>query len=145
MALSKEEVESFRDESQKTELKKEANPEKDTKKNKKVLYISISSIIVVLIVAGLGFSFLQTKKPGPLDDFAQCLTEKGAVMYGASFCQYTHGQKGMFGNSIKYIDSRDFSEDPNVKVTPTWLINGKYYENAQSLDRLAIITGCVFG
>ena len=145
MALSKEEVENIRRENQKKEHKTEKTVEKEPKKNKKVLFISISSIIVILIVAGFGFSFLQTKKPGPLDDFAQCLTEKGAIMYGASFCQYTHGQKGMFGNSVKFLDIRDFSKDPNIRVTPTWLINGQYYENVQSFDRLATVTGCVIG
>ena len=80
-----------------------------------------------------------------MDNFAKCLTDKGAVMYGASFCKYTHAQKGMFGNSIRFIDSRDFSEDLNVKKTPTWLINGKYYENMQSFDKLTAITGCVIG
>ena len=145
MALSKEEVESIRHESQKTEHITEANIEKGPKKNKKVLLISISSVIIVLVAAFIGFSFIQSNKPGPLDNFAKCLTEKGAIMYGASFCKYTHGQKGMFGNSIKYVDSRDFTEDSNIKLTPTWLINGDYYENAQSFDRLATITGCVIG
>ena len=51
----------------------------------------------------------------------------------------------MFGNSMNYINYRDFGEDSNIKVTPTWLINGKYYENAQSLDRLSQITGCPIG
>jgi len=142
MALSKEELSSIREESQKPEHKIEATIEKDPKKKKKLLMISISSFLVILIVAGIGFGFVQSNKPGFLDGFAQCLTDKGAIMYGASFCQYSHAQQGMFGNSVKYLDVRDFTEDRNVKKTPTWLITGKYYENVQSLDRLAILTGC---
>ena len=63
-------------------------------------------------------------------------------MYGASWCQYTAAQKGMFGKSMKFIDYRDFSENSEVKVTPTWFINGEKYERVQSLDKLAAITGC---
>lgn len=144
MALSKEEAESFRHESHNAEHKAEASVGKKPI-SKKTIFISISSIIIVLIAAGIAFSFVQSNKPGPLDNFAKCLSEKGAVMYGASFCKYTGGQKGMFGNSIKFIDYRDFTEDSNIKLTPTWLINGEYYENAQSLDRLSSITGCVIG
>lgn len=140
MALSKDEIESFKHESHKAEHKAEKTIEK--KSSKKLIYISISSVIIVLIVAGFAYSFVQSNKPSYLDDFAKCLTEKGAVMYGAQFCQYTHGQKGMFGNSIKFVDYRDFTEDNNIRITPTWKINGQYYENAQSLDRLASITGC---
>ena len=142
MALSKEEIGKIRHESHKTEHKAEAKIEKDPKKNKKIIFISVSTIIIVLIVAGIGFSFANSKKPGALDDFAKCLTEKGAVMYGASFCKYTSAQKGMFENSMKFIDYRDFTEDSNIRITPTWKINGEYYQNAQSFDKLASITGC---
>jgi len=142
MALSKEEIENLRQESQKEEHKPETTIEKKPKNKKKILIYSISSIFIVLIAFAFGFNFVQSNKPGFLDDFAKCLTEKGAVMYGASFCRYTHAQEGMFGNSVKFIDTRDFTEDTNIKLTPTWKITGKYYENVQSLDRLASLTGC---
>jgi hypothetical protein len=139
MSLSKEEVENIRHEAQKTESNIEKTIEKP-RDNKKILLVSI---VFVLIVGGIGFSYINSKKPGPLDDFAQCLTEKGAVMYGASWCKYTAAQKQMFGNSMRFIDYRDFSENPEVKTTPTWFIDGQKYEKVQSLDKLASITGCV--
>ena len=140
MALSKEEVEDIKYESQKIEHKAEKSIKP---KNKKFLYLSISSVVIILIAVGIGYSFVQSNKPGYLDDFAKCLTEKGAVMYGASFCQYSHAQQGMFGNSVKYLDIRDFSEDSNIRVTPTWKITGQYYQNVQTFNRLASLTGCV--
>ena len=141
MAFSKDEIKSLRHESQKN---KEAIAIKP-KNNKKLIILSVFFLAVVLILAGIGFSFYQSSKPGQFDNFAKCLTDKGAVMYGASFCKYTHGQKGMFGNSMSFINYKDFSEDSNVKLTPTWLIDGEYYENAQSFDRLSAITGCAIG
>ena len=137
MALSKEEAGKLKHESHKSEPAIEKKPN-----NRKLIFIITSSVIVVLIAAGIGFSFVNSSKPGPLDDFAKCLTQKGAVMYGASFCKYTSAQKGMFGNSMKFIDYRDFTEDSNIRITPTWKINGEYYQNAQSFDKLASITGC---
>ena len=142
MALSKEEVESIRHENQKVESNTEKTIIEKPKNNKKILIISIVSIVFVLIVGGISFSYINTLKPGALDDFAQCLTEKGAIMYGATSCQYSHAQQGMFGNSKKYLDIRNFNEDPNVRTTPTWLINGEYYPNVQTFDRLASLTGC---
>lgn len=142
MAFSKKELENFRHETQKTDSNVKRNISEKPKINKKILVISIVSVIVVLIAAGIGYSYINSKKPGPLDDFAQCLTDKGAVMYGASWCKYTDGQKAMFGNSIRFIDYRDYSEKPEVKITPTWFIDGQKYENAQSLDKLALVSGC---
>jgi len=142
MTLSKEEIGQIRHETQKTEHKVEAKTENKPKLSKKILIISIVSVVFVLIVGGIGFSYLNTLKPAALDGFAQCLTDKGAIMFGSSSCQYTHAQQGMFGNSARFIDSRDFTKDPNIKVTPTWLINGNYYENVQTFDRLASLTGC---
>ena len=143
MALSKEEVGNIRHETQKTESIIERNTIKKPKNKKKILLVSIVSVVFVLIVGGIGFSYINSLKPTPLDDFAQCLTDKGAVMYGASWCKYTDAQKAMFGNSIRLIDYRDFTENPEVKITPTWFVDKQKYENVQSFDRLAAVTGCV--
>ena len=112
MALSKEEIGSLRHESKKTKPSIEKNTIEKPKNNKKIILIVL--VVIVLIVGGIGYSYINSKKPGPLDDFAKCLTEKGAVMYGASWCQYTQAQKRMFGNSMRFIDYRDFSENPDV-------------------------------
>jgi len=143
MALSKEEIESFRHENQKAESSREKSTTK--KPNKKIIVISIVSVLLVLAGIGIGVGFANSNKPGPVDDFAKCLTEKGTVMYGAPLCKYTAGQKAMFGNSMRLIDYRDFTKDPNVEITPTWLINGAYYQNVQTFDRLADLTGCEIG
>lgn len=142
MSLSKEELGSFRQEVQKTEHDTERTPTKKPKNNKKIILISIVTIVFALIISSIVFSYINSKKPAPLDDFAKCLTEKGAVMYGASWCRYTQGQKAMFGNSMRFIDYKDFSENKEVKITPTWFINGHKYENAQSFEKLAAVTGC---
>jgi len=142
MALSKDEIDSIRHESQKIEHNTEKNTIEKPKSHKKIILISIISVIFVLIVGGIGWGYLNTLKPAALDGFAQCLTDKGAIMYGATSCQYSHAQQGMFGNSKKYLDIRNFNEDPNVRTTPTWLINGEYYPNVQTFDRLASLTGC---
>lgn len=142
MALSKDEIDSIRHESQKTEHNTEKNTIEKPKSHKKIILISIISVIFVLIVGGIGWGYLNTLKPAVLDGFAQCLTDKGAIMYGATSCQYSHAQQGMFGNSKKYLDIRDFTEDPNVRTTPTWLINGEYYPNVQTINNLASLTGC---
>jgi|TARA_Y100000310_G_scaffold63439_2_gene58866 ETRAMP family membrane protein len=142
MALSKEEIREIRHENQKTESNIEKNTIEKPKNNKKIIIVSIVSVIFILIVGSVGFSYYNYKKPFILDEFAQCLKDKGAVMFGSSTCQYTTGQHGMFGPSKKFLDSRDFTEDKNIKITPTWLINGLYYENAQSLQTLADLTDC---
>lgn len=140
MALSKEEKGNIRHEAPKTgaDIEVAGKP----KNKKKIILISIISVILALVIGGIAFSYINSIRPGPLDDFAKCLTEKGAVMYGASFCKYTAGQKAMFGNSMRFINYKDFSENSDVSTTPTWFVNGQKYEKAQSFDRLAAITGC---
>ncbi len=141
MALSKEEVGNIRHETPKTGHDIEGAIGK-SKNKKKIILISIISVIFVLIAGGIAFSYINSKKPGPLDDLAKCLTEKGAVMYGASWCKFTAAQKGMFGNSMRFVNYKDFSENTDVSTTPTWFINGQKYEKVQSFDRLAAVTGC---
>ncbi|MFH1400946.1 MAG: hypothetical protein ABIH41_05485, partial [Nanoarchaeota archaeon] len=38
-----------------------------------------------------------------LDDFARCLTQSGATMYGASWCPHCNDQKEMFGSSVHLV------------------------------------------
>lgn len=104
-------------------------------------------ILISLLVAGIlvssGFTFSYYMFPGSYDKFAQCLTEKGAVMYGAiEWCTYTQGQAHMFGKSFKYINYKDASELAGIKTRPTWVIEGKWHEKVQSFETLSAATGC---
>lgn len=109
----------------------------------KTKYYAIAIFIGLIIFAGLAYSIYSYLRPSSLDDFAKCLSEKGAVMYGAmDWCKYTQAQKGMFGNSFKYINYHEYKDLPGIKKTPTWVINGAWHENVQSFDKLASLTGC---
>lgn len=123
--------------------KQQQSIDQDTSKSKKFkLYTTLIVVFIALFVSVGAYSYINSKKPGLYDDFAQCLTDKGAVMYGASFCQYSHAQKGMFGKSFKNINYKDFSENPDIRVTPTWVFEGEKFERVQSFNRLSELTGC---
>ena len=142
MELSKREKRKFKFEGKPQEAEKKPVEFKSTSSKKsKVPYILASIGILVVLIVGYGIYTLA--KPGPYDDFAKCLTEKGAVIYGAiDWCTYTQGQKAMFGTSFKYLNYKDYKELNGIKKTPTWVINGVWYENVQSFDKLAAATGC---
>ena len=59
---------------------------------------------IVAVLAVVAFVVL-TSAPGPYDDFAQCLTENDAKMYGAFWCPHCKEQKAMFGSSWKYVSA----------------------------------------
>ena len=92
--------------------------------------------------------YVKAKKPGSYDDFAKCLTEKENVIYGNDFCQYTTKQLNFFGKSGKYlkyvkcIDNKQLCEKKGVKITPTWEINDSMYEQVQTFENLARLSGC---
>lgn len=126
---------------QKLEQQKHAQSEQA--KKSKSRYYAIAAVIIILILSIAAYSFYSLGKPGHYDNFAKCLTEKGAVMYGAmGWCKYTQAQKGMFGKSFKYINYHEFQELPGIKKTPTWVIDEKWHENVQSFEQLSAATGC---
>ncbi len=107
------------------------------------LYAIIAVAVLVTLIAGGYGVYAWRFAPSPLDGFATCLAEKGAVMYGAiEWCAYTKEQVGMFGSAFRYLDYRDYKEDPSIRVTPTWKFEGKYYPKVQSLETIASLTGC---
>ncbi|MBI4453668.1 hypothetical protein HY636_03415 [Candidatus Woesearchaeota archaeon] len=119
-------------------LKLENEKEERSKRNRKIVIISVSIIAVLLISTWITYYFLT---PGKYDDFAKCLAEKGAVMYGEDWCQYTNAQKAMFGKSFKYIN---YQVKTGLNKRPTWVIDGKTYETVQSFQRLSELTGCKY-
>lgn len=112
-------------------------------KSGKSKYYIIASAIAFIILAAAAYSVYSISKPGPYDNFAKCLKEKGAVMYGAmGWCHFTQAQKAMFGKSFKLLNYHEFQELPGIKKTPTWVINGAWHENVQSFEKLSELTGC---
>jgi len=119
---------------------KQAHEQKAPGKTK---YYAIAALIGVIIIAAVTYSVYSLGRPGQYDNFAKCLNEKGAVMYGAmDWCKFTQAQKAMFGSSFKYINYHEFNELPGIKKTPTWVINGAWHENVQPFGKLAAETGC---
>jgi len=89
-----------------------------------------------------------------LDDFAKCITEKGAAFYGASWCPHCADQKTMFGSSLQYVKYVECAVEgqPQVQTKectaagisgyPTWIVNGQSYPGEQTIASLAKLTGC---
>lgn len=154
MELSKREkrklrLEKIRQQSQESQqeyeqrLEKQKQFQEQQSISKKTRYYAIAAFMGLVVLAISAYSVYSLAKPGPYDDFAKCLSGKGAVMYGAmDWCKYTQAQKAMFGKSFKYVNYHEHTELPGIKKTPTWVVNGEWHENAQSFDKLAALTGC---
>ena len=110
-------------------------------------------LLMVAIVGGL-YLFVHHKQASRLNAFAQCLSAKGAKMYGAFWCPHCADQKEMFGSSFTYAPyiecgikgSRATAQvctDADVKHYPTWVFSdGSRVEGAHSLEFLSQQTGC---
>ena len=84
-----------------------------------------------------------------LDDFARCLTSKGAIMYGAEWCPHCQNEKKAFGKSFQYINYVECPDDPQkclaagIDGYPTWIfVSGKKLEGEQGVVKLAQESGC---
>lgn len=113
--------------------------------------IKLYTVVLLLLVAITIFSYtfyLRSKMPGQYDKFAECITEKGAIIYGNDFCSYTNKQLNFFGKSKKYLnyikcaENKELCDSKFIKITPTWEINGKMYTQVQSFERLSELTDC---
>ncbi len=83
---------------------------------------------------------------------AQCLSEKGAKMYGTTRCSHCNAQKEMFGyNAFQKVAFVDCDKNKNacwlagVTGYPTWVFSdGTRLEGEQPLATLAQTAGCVW-
>lgn len=134
--------------------------------NKKTTVRNIALLLLIVAVAALIYFFSSsaevisddgfiTAAAANVDDaqdlplnLAQCLTEKGAKMYGTSWCGHCSNQKAVFGESFKYIDYVDCEQRGDecsaagIRGFPTWIIDKRAYPGRQSLERLAGLAGC---
>jgi len=69
------------------------------KKNK--IFLLIIGIVIVIAIIGWSISGLFVT-PENHDNFAKCLTEKGATLYASKYCGHCNDQKEMFGESINH-------------------------------------------
>ncbi len=113
--------------------------------------------VILLVVAGIFYIASPSNGPGPHDEFAKCLTEKGAKFYGAFWCSHCNSQKALFGNSMKYVNYIECSTpdrqgqlkvciDADITNYPTWdFADGTRVTGEVSLVDLASKTSCPFG
>ena len=110
-------------------------------------YFIFTAVVLILILLALSVNNYM-KKPGQFNDFATCLTEKGAVVYGNDYCSYTVQQLNFFGKSKEYLnyvkcaDNKSLCDSKDISITPTWEINGESYSGVQTFEKLSAVTGC---
>lgn len=111
-------------------------------------------VLIVLIALGVGASFFAGKRPGKYDSFAQCLTDKGVIFYGAFWCPHCQATKRMFGSSQRLLPYVECStpngqgqlqvcKDAGVQNYPTWVFpDGARLTGERTLEELANASGC---
>lgn len=112
----------------------------------------IISLIIIIVIAIAAYLIYQ-QIPGKYDDFAKCLTEKGAKMYGTYWCPHCLNQKKSFGKSweyINYIECATTSGEQTeacikagIEGYPTWeFSDNSRNAGAMSFLELSQKTGC---
>lgn len=79
---------------------------KETLKNRgsKAWIIGVVVLIGIVIVLVFAAKSGEDYDGAEVDAFAKCITERGAVMYGAFWCPHCADVKKMFGESFRYVN-----------------------------------------
>lgn len=120
--------------------------------NKYLLSGIIGAVIIGIGVWAWSASDTPSVAADPaLMSLAQCLTDKGVVMYGAEWCSHCKDQKALFGgawSAVTYVECPQntvLCTQKGVKGYPTWILaNGQKLEGVQPLARLAQAADCTW-
>lgn len=111
------------------------------------IFTTILALALVL-VAGILF-WGRDESKASLDEFAQCLTDKGIVMYGAEWCAHCQNQKKEFGDSFRLVSYVECPQNTQVCLEkgisgyPTWILaDGQKLIGEQEIEELSQKTGC---
>jgi hypothetical protein len=122
--------------------------------------VKIFILIICLLVLGVVATVLLQPNviptgPGKYDEFATCLKDKGAVLYGTFWCSHCQAEKKLFGVSQKLLPYVECStpdgqgqtqicKDKNIQSYPTWIFaDGTSLNGEIPLQQLADKTSCV--
>jgi glutaredoxin len=107
-----------------------------------------------VLAAGLGLVGPAAASTPDPEALAQCVSDSGAVFYGAHWCPYCKRQRDVFQGHAERLAYVECSEPGQRKQTaecrqagirsyPTWeLADGTRLRGMLSLDKLADATGC---
>jgi len=111
-------------------------------------------LLVQIICLSLISGCAQVSNNSDYDEFAKCITESGAKMYGASWCGYCNKQKESFGSSWDYISyiecsvgggqsQTEICQQKNITGYPTWEFgDGTRQPGMLTFEMLSEKTGC---
>jgi len=132
-------------------------------KSKFKIGFGVVAAAVIVVVAWI--VLVRPFRDGPaLEEFAQCLRERGVTMYGADWCPHCQDQKAMFGSAfarVPYVECPDepkLCQSKGIQSYPTWILSdppattlsvearqgGRKLEGVQKVETLARESGCTF-
>ncbi len=114
-----------------------------------VLFAVLAAIAILGVFAFIGGEPKQVD--AAVVELAQCLAEKGAIMYGTKTCPYCRAEKAAFGEAFRYITYVECTEETdrcieeNVEGVPLWTFaDGTRLQGAQGLEGLARAASCPY-
>ena len=108
-------------------------------------------ILIFAIINPVDGGIKNQSEPSKYDDFAQCITDAGAILYTSEGCSYCLSQKNLLGNSIKFIKEVECTINPNMCIdagisgVPTWIIGDEKvegFDKNKTMQELSDATGC---
>jgi hypothetical protein len=114
----------------------------------------LATTAVAVLATGLWLGAPAAASTADPEALAECVSDSGAVFYGAHWCPYCERQRAAFQGFAERINYVECSEPGQRKQTsecrqagirsyPTWeLGDGTRLRGLQSLEQLAAATGC---
>jgi hypothetical protein len=111
--------------------------------------VAMARLALVVLAVFLVLGSVVPASAAKLDGFARCVTQRGTTFYGAEWCPHCARQIADLGDSFRYIDYVECTQDEarckdaRVHSFPTWTFgDGSRLSGRISLKHLARKTGC---
>ncbi|MBW6442367.1 hypothetical protein K0A97_01125 [Patescibacteria group bacterium] len=125
-------------------------PEKKKPLQRKKKQIGTPIIILIALILIFFIFKIYRDKTSTLNDFNECLSEKGLVFYGTTWCpacsslvETLGGYESVIPVYIDCIQNQErCNEEKKTNYVPEIQINGEVYEGPRTLESLSVITGC---
>lgn len=105
-------------------------------------------LIIIIVIGTLTFILIPMPSSEVIDSKTlSCISEK-STLYISTSCIYCDKQKMILGGNLSELDiidcrtDQETCDDINIKVVPSWMVEGELYGGLKSADELKEITRC---
>jgi len=125
-----------------------STPNSSIQKEDSSYWLVLILAIILIIASTYAWAYYETSFLETMSAATTTCIASNSTLYTTEYCAYCQRQKQLFGDNVNLLNIIDCNRNEDeciaaeIKVTPTWVIDGKLYSGLRYEQELKELAGC---